>query len=541
MCWSAALSLVVIAASSVARNRNGVPFIRRFESSCATFARSRWAFLAFGIAILVLSCGFILCLWLPEPGAHDEFSYLLQADTFAHGRLANPTHPMWKHFENFHIIQHPTYASKYPPGQGLFLALGKVLGQPIIGVWLSTALAGSAIFWALAGLFPRAWALAGAVLALANPQVLEWNWCYWGGSVALIGGALAIGGALRNLRNLSKFHSAAIGVGMGILSLSRPFEGFVLALLLTVVCTARFWWQKIGWSAYCGRFVLPLGVLVAPALLFQAYYNFRVTLNPLKMPYSVYEETYSQAPAFLWQSRRGLTPQYNNPQMARLYAEWVDPIFYWQHTARGFWRYFKEKNGMYAPLVWDGLSVVFVVPLMCVLRRNRLCVLILSLVLAAFLVTFTVPVWAWPHYSAPFYPLIVTLLVFALRELRAWHWGNHRWGRWAARCIFVFLLTYSVGEFVGYQKTFQGGWQYGRAALQSSLQKDGMKHLVIVGFGPHHDVHHGWVWNEADIDRAPVVWASDLGDAENQKLLDYFKGYKVTVVLPDEDKVVHVH
>ncbi len=53
------------------------------------------------------------------------------------------------------------------------------------------------------------------------------------------------------------------------------------------------------------------------------------------------------------------------------------------------------------------------------------------------------------------------------------------------------------------------------------------EHLVLVTYGPHHDFDREWVWNDAEIDRAKVVWARDMGRDANQELLNYFKDRRV--------------
>jgi hypothetical protein len=59
------------------------------------------------------------------------------------------------------------------------------------------------------------------------------------------------------------------------------------------------------------------------------------------------------------------------------------------------------------------------------------------------------------------------------------------------------------------------------------------KLLVFVHYQPQHIFQDEWVYNAADIDDATVVWARDLGDEENQKLLRYYPGRLALLLEPD--------
>src|SRR5689334_17184249 len=119
--------ILLAAVMGFAFPRIGSSWFEKWERRFAALSHRRTlSVVVVGSTALLLRAALLPVEPIPEPIIHDEFGYLLAADTFAHGRLTNPTPPMWKHFETFSVLMNPTYQCFAQPGQGMVLAFGKI-------------------------------------------------------------------------------------------------------------------------------------------------------------------------------------------------------------------------------------------------------------------------------------------------------------------------------------------------------------------------------------------------------------------------------
>jgi hypothetical protein len=215
-----------------------------------------------GFLALIVRLSLVPLLPVPEPVVHDEFSYLLGAETFAAGRLTNPPHVLGTHFESFSINVRPTYQSMYPPGQAAALAVGIKLGHPWVGVLLSVAVMCAAICWMLQAWLPPHWALLGGLFCVLRFGTFSyWTNSYWGGAVAATGGSLVLGSLGRLRTRVSPSQLIALAAGLIVLANTRPFEGLVFSIPITLTAAA---WSCRDWSR--NRQVVLRGLVPAVAL-----------------------------------------------------------------------------------------------------------------------------------------------------------------------------------------------------------------------------------------------------------------------------------
>jgi len=534
--------------------RLGSGFFLRIERFFSRLAhRPALAILVVGLSEFLLRLAILPILPIPKPFVPDDFSFLLAAETFAAGRLTNPTPMMWKHFETIHVTMQPTYMTMYFPAQGLALALSKVLlGNPWFGTLLMASLMCAAICWMLQAWMPPNWALLGGFIAVMRLGLFSYwvNTFHAGGSIAALGGALILGAFPRLMRRLRHRDAFPLAIGIVLLILSRPYEGVLLCVPVLFVIVRWLWFGKKrpSFSTFFRHAALPL-VLVIAGGAWMLYYDSRAFGSATTLPYTIDRNTYAMAPYYVWQKPRP-EPVYRHREMREFY--------YYELGASNA---IKTPSGLaYQTMINLVRGILFfsgivLLPPLLMMRRvfldRRVRFLFIGvLILAAGM---SIETFLLPHYLAAFTAAFYAIGLQAMRHLRVWSPGGERYGTLIVRllvtvCVLMCGVRLATGplqiEIPEWPASNWNGTWYGpqpwgniRDGVAASLEEQPGKQLAIVHYSDKHYFIDEWVYNNADIDNSKVIWAQDMGPAENEELLRYYKDRKVWLVQPDANPV----
>jgi hypothetical protein len=526
----------------------------RIEHAFSRLARKKgMAVAAVGISAFLLRLAILPLFPIPLPFVPDDFSFLLAADTFAHGRLTNPTPAMWTHLESIHISMQPTYMSMYFPAQGLVMAASQVLfGNPWWCQLITCALMCAAICWMLQAWLPPTWALLGGVLAILRLGLFSyWINTFTGAAlITAFAGALVLG-ALPRLTKTARLHYGwPIAVGMILLALTRPYEGVLLCL---PVAGAMGRWAFFGKNrpapgVLLRSAALPLTAVLA-ALAFLGYYDYRAFGNPLTLPYTINRATYALTPYYIWQKQR-VIPPYRHKALRDFFS---DPdkgeysAFVEMQTLPGYIHATYQR-------VWTALTFfaggALLIPLIMTRRvfldrRIRFLILCLLVLMAGI----AIEIYMIPHYLGPFTVVFYAIGLQAMRHLRVWTPEGKPVGLTLTRlAVSLCVLMAGLRLFAEplHMKVVQwpvSAWSivwYGpnhfgteRARVQSQLEQQPGKQLILVRYAPEHPPIDEWVYNLSDIDGSKVIWAREMSAADNTELLRYYHDRKVWLVEPD--------
>jgi hypothetical protein len=469
---------------------------------------------------------------VPSPDIYDEFGHLLVADTLRHFRFANPSHPLHQFFETFFVLQEPTYASIYPIGQGLMLAIGRaIFGHPWAGVVLSTGAFCGLCYWMLRAWTTPGWALAGGLLAVFEFGPLsQWMNSYWGGSFAACGGCLVFG-ALPRLRDArSATPAVALGLGLAINLLTRPYETIFLLVAVAIYLTMR---------RPTSRQLLIAAVALLPAIAVTLLQNKSVTGKWTTLPYQLSQVQYGVPASLTFQSdpvpHRDLTPQQQLEYKSQMAFRGSDRETLTTYLLRLEYRVRFYRFFFLSPLY---LALPFF--LWACWKERRFQWVGVTLLLFALGINFF-PAFQ-SHYLAGVTCLLVLMSVIGLERLSALNQEAARVLVFLCVAYFGFWYTLHVFDNAEFSlamrryETWDGlNHRNPERRIFVNRQLDALpgKLLVFVHYTPQHIFQDEWVYNDADIDAARVVWARDLGESENAKLRAFYPDRVPILLEPD--------
>ncbi|MGA7410462.1 MAG: hypothetical protein WBW33_08245, partial [Bryobacteraceae bacterium] len=271
------------------------------------------------------------------------------------------------------------------------------------------------------------------------------------------------------------------------------------------------------------RSAVTLFAYAAPVLAiyagFQLYYDYRVTGKVLRLPYLEYARQYDVISQLRYVPLTSLKPS-SDQRVSEIHN-----VFEVDAHNNALRRSVLDDTQAILRNTSPGLVLLTLfVAVLASFRDPETRVLLSLLLLPALPLYFET--FATPHYLAPFLACLILLLFQSFASLfKRSHWLGR--GRYA---LVAVCLLFALGYFVYWKRTVlhklsvETYAQRQRRSIGEQLDRLPGRQLVFVHYSPDYSIHDEWVYNQADLQEAKVVFAHDLSTERDQALLSEYPG-----------------
>jgi MFS family permease len=543
--WQALVGLIAVVAGLLV-----IPSIRRTLLRCGDTIRTLAAArpVLFSVAAAVISGAYLLLTaWRQHrdftPYLHDEFSYLIQAQQLAHGRLWMPAHSLAPFFDSFQLIVQPVYASAYFPGTALLYVPGIWLHLPpwVTSLVIAAVVAGLLCYIVIKMIDGVAGVVA-VILLLSCQMFRELSLMVMAQTPMLMYGLLAVVVWLRWRDCLRKRWLVVMGFFLGMAAITRPVDTlcFAVPLGLAIICGPLLaqraqrskerkeeknesFLRSLLLCALCAKEISVLLVGIVPPLLLQLIFNFGVTGRLLETPFRFYADRDHPDTSFGFHTFNPQTkPVSDLPQKLALYREYqpliaqhqlanVPADFWWRRLPLAL------NQGSTTPFPLMAVLLPLALAGLTIPRAAMLAVLPLFLGFYAFYVFFL------PHYVIVLLPSIILGILLGVGAIAdAWP----RAGATLSLGLYLFIAVVAIAALPEFDATVHDEMFDAPLIWQVDHQLATAVHapaIVLFEYDPKRNVHEEPVYN-ADVawpDDAPIIRANDRG-AQNIQLFSYY-------------------
>jgi len=250
------------------------------------------------------------------------------------------------------------------------------------------------------------------------------------------------------------------------------------------------------------------------------FYNYKVTGEPLRLPYQLYGAQYEAVGNFVFQRTPDQSLTYHHAELkALMYDRYVkDARSYNLPDALSqklmtLWTFFCTDWPLSLPLL--------ALPFAWSNQRFRWALMFLLL----FLLGMGVEVKVLPHYYAPGACLLLVAMMGGLHRLRYWNPQGKPTGSLLARIVVAATIAIFIKELIHKPVQYStGGDDYKelRRGLIAELNAQPGKHLILVRYGPNHNPDMDFVVNGADVNSSRILWARSMNPQADRELVEYF-------------------